>query len=169
VMKGVTLPAELASLPSATMGDARVPLSPHDTPWLASDECFVVSDLSFEQLTGNSSFHRYLSTAELIHGLHNRSLSYGSDVKVVVHSRFLAPLLDATVFLLGLPLVFGRENRSIFLAAGICMAVVAAYLAVTIACHAAGMHYLIRPAQAAWLPLAIFGPAAYALARPLWA
>jgi lipopolysaccharide export system permease protein len=167
--KGVSLPADLPQLPSAKFEDEPVLLSPHDTPWLAANECFVVSDLSFEQLKGNTSFRRYLSTVELIQGLNNRSLDYGNDVKVIVHSRFLTPFLDFTVFLLGLPLVLGRENRNIFVAAGVCMGVVAAFLAVTIVCHAAGSNYLLRPVLAAWLPLAIFAPAAYTLARPLWA
>jgi lipopolysaccharide export system permease protein len=164
----VSLPANLAELPSAWFDGAPVLLSPYDTPWLAPGECFVVSDLAFEQLVGNSSFRRYLSTWELIRGLSNRSLGYGSDVKVIVHGRFLAPFLDFTVFLLGVPLVLARENRNIFVAAGVCMAVVAAFMAVSLVSQAAGTHYLLRPTLAAWLPLIVFGPAAYTLARPLW-
>ena len=38
----------------------------------------------------------------MIAGLNNKSLDYGADVKVTVHHRFLAPLLDFTLFLLGL-------------------------------------------------------------------
>ena len=164
---GVTLPADLSDVPSALFEGESVLLSPHDTPWLASNQCFVVSNLSFEQLTGNTSFRRYLSTTELIRGLNNRSLDFGSDVKVVIHSRFLAPLLDFTVFLLGIPLVLSRESRNIFLAAGICVGVVAAFLAVTHISAAAGTNHLLRPVLAAWMPLMVFGPPAFALARPL--
>jgi lipopolysaccharide export system permease protein len=166
--KQVTLPAELPSLHSVSFEGAPVLLSPSDTPWLKPDECFVVSELPFEQLTGKTSFRRYLSTSDLIGGLNNRSLDFGSDVKVIVHHRFLAPLLDFTVLMLGLPLVLRRENRNIFVAAGVCAMVVAAYYVATLASHAAGANYLLKPALAAWLPLAIFAPAAYTLARPLW-
>jgi lipopolysaccharide export system permease protein len=168
LFKGVTHPADLSSLPSVSFEDELILLSPSDTPWLAADECFVVSDLSFQQLTGDNSFRRYLSTAELIAGLNNKSLDYGADVKVTVHHRFLAPLLDFTLLMLGLPLVLGRRQRNIFVAGGVGAAVVAAFFAVTMACDAAAGNYLLRPALAAWLPLAVFGPIAYALARPLW-
>jgi len=166
--KGVAFPADLPNLPSVSFEGAPVLLSPQDAPWLKPDECFVVSDLSFEQLTGNTRFRRYLSTTELIRGLNNKSLDFGADVKVIVHGRLLAPLLDFTVLLLGLPLVLAREDRNIFVAAGLCAAVVAAFMMVTTTCHAAGANYLLRPALAAWLPLGVFAPAAYALARPLW-
>jgi lipopolysaccharide export system permease protein len=59
LLKGVTLPADLASLPSMLFEGEPVLLSPLDNPWLQADECFVVSDLSFQQLTGNTSFRRY--------------------------------------------------------------------------------------------------------------
>lgn len=168
LFKNVSLPADLGTTASASLEDAPVLLSPHDTPWLKPNECFVVSDLSFEQLTGKTSFRRYLSTPDLLGGLGNRSLDFGSDVKVIVHHRFLTPLLDVTLFLLGLPLVLRWENRNIFIAAGMCSLVVATFLLVTTASHAAGANYLLRPALAAWLPLVIFAPAAYSLARPLW-
>jgi len=35
-------------------------------------------------------------------------------------------------------------------------------------CHAIGSNYLLDATLAAWLPLLIFGPVAYASARPLW-
>jgi lipopolysaccharide export system permease protein len=35
-------------------------------------------------------------------------------------------------------------------------------------CHALGVNYLLKATLAAWLPLLMFGPIAYTLARPLW-
>ena len=167
-VRGVTQPKDLATQDSARLNEVPMLLSPKDYPWLKRDECFVVSDLSFESLVGNTSLRNYFSTWELIAGLNNKSLDFGNDVKVIVHSRFLQPFLDFTLFCLGLPLVLGRENRNIFVAAGVCLSVVTAFLVVTLASQAAGANYLIRPVLAAWLPLLVFGPAAYALARPLW-
>ena len=63
LLKGVTQPADLSSLASIAFEDELILLAPSDTPWLAADECFVVSDLSFQQLTGDSSFRRFLSAA----------------------------------------------------------------------------------------------------------
>ncbi len=167
LLSEVSLPSDLPQLPSATFEEEPILLSPHDHPWLQPQQCFVVTELPFESLTGNTSYRRYLSTPELIAGLHNRSLRYGADVKVLLHHRFLAPLLDAIMLLVGLALVLGREQRNIFLAAGVCLAIVGALLVVITASHAAGANYLLRPALAAWLPLVIFAPIAYALVRPL--
>jgi lipopolysaccharide export system permease protein len=35
-------------------------------------------------------------------------------------------------------------------------------------CRALGVNYLLDATLAAWLPLMIFGPVAFALARPIW-
>jgi lipopolysaccharide export system permease protein len=168
LVKGVSQPKDLAETPTAQFNNAPVLLSPMDQSWLQPDECFVVSEMSFESLVGNTSLRNYFGTAELIAGLNNKSLDFGNDVKVIVHSRFLQPLVDITVFFLGLPLVLGRENRNIFVASGICLSVVTAFLVVSLASHAAGANYLVRPVFAAWLPFIIFGPASYSLAKPLW-
>jgi len=167
-LKGVTIPADLTELPSAAMEGTPILLGPSDNAWLAADECFVVSDLSFEQLRGDSSFRRYLSTPELIAGLNNKSLDYGADVKTLVHHRFIAPLLDLTLFILGLPLVLGRKQRNIVLTGGVALAIVAAFFLITAVSHTMAANYLLRPALAAWLPLAVFAPVAYATAKPLW-
>ena len=41
-------------------------------------------------------------------------------------------------------------------------------LVVVLLCRALGVNYLLDVTLAAWLPLLIFGPVAYALARPIW-
>jgi lipopolysaccharide export system permease protein len=167
-LRGVTQPTPLAEMPSASLDSEPILLSPSDNAWLDPDECFVVSDLSFEQLLGNQTFRRYLSTSELIAGLHNRSLDYGGDVKVLVHHRFLSPLIDFSMFLLGLPLVLGRKTRSIYVNGALGVGIVAAVFVVTVGSHSAASQYLLRPVIAAWLPLVVFAPLAFVLVRPLW-
>ena len=81
----------------------------------------------------------------------------------------MQPLLDVTLFVLGLPLVLSRQNRSVFVAAGLCVGVVIAYFAILFLCQGLGSSgLLLTPAQAAWCPLIILAPAAAALAQPLW-
>lgn len=168
MVKNVKAPADITERPSVMLEDSLLLFSPHDQKWLAADECFVASDLTFEQLTGNTSFRSFLATSDLIAGLQNKSLDYGNDVKVVVHTRFLRPVVDIVILFLGLPLVITRQARSIFVTAGFCAGIVVLFLVVSLACQAAGANYLLWPALAAWLPIVIFAPVAVVIGRPLW-
>ncbi|MCO6459532.1 MAG: LptF/LptG family permease [Pirellulaceae bacterium] len=170
LLDGVEQPANLAELPSAALEGRPTILTPRDTAWLQPGQCFVASDLTFEQLAAGNSWRQYSSLGQLIAGLQNPSLDFGAEVRVTVHARLIQPLLDLTLLFLGLPLALTRESRNIFVTAGLSMAIVATFSLVTIACHALGSSgYLLSPALAAWTPLIIFVPAAYGLCHPLWA
>ena len=88
-------------------------LSPSDTPWLTPNQCFLVSDVEFDQLVDATSWRQYSSTWDLIAGLYNRSLDFGSDVRVTVHSRIVQPVLDLTLLFLGMPLSCGAESKRV--------------------------------------------------------
>ncbi len=161
LLKGVTQPIGLDLRPSLELAGERVVITPRDEPdWLAADECFVTSDVTFEQLTGGQSWRQFSSTRELIAGLRNPSLDFGADVRVAIHTRFVQPLLDVTLLFLGLPLVLTRENRNIFLAIGLCLLLVSVFLVVVLAGQYLGTVYLLSPALAVWLPLMLFVPLA---------
>ncbi len=168
LLRGVKQPKNLGQLPSQSLDGQVVLYSPSDTPWLAEDECFVVSVVTFEQLAVGGPWRNYLSSYELITGLRGRTLEPGADVRVTLHARLVQPLLDFSLVLLGLPLVLTRGSRNIFLAAGLCSAVVAALYFVVFTCHGLGSNYLLDPTLAAWVPLVIFGPVAFTWSRPLW-
>lgn len=165
LLQGVTQPAGICKQPSLWLGKRRVIITPHDEPdWLQPDQCFVASDVSFEQLTGGQGWRQFSSTRDLIAGLSNRSLDFGADVRVAIHSRFVQPLLDITLLFMGLPLVLSRENRNMFLAIGICMAITAVFMIVVMGFRSLGSAgLLINPALSAWMPLMIFVPVAAAL------
>ena len=145
-------------------------ITPHDAPgWLRPGQCFLASDVEFDQLTSGNTIRQLSSTAQLIRGLRNPSLNYGPDVRVAIHARIVQPLLDVTLLLLGLPLVVSRESRNVFIAMGICMAVTTAFTLVVIGSQYLGsLSWILNPAQAAWLPLVIFVPPAVGLAESLW-
>jgi len=168
LLKGVKQPGNLARLRSQQLDGKTALYSPTDTPWLKPDECFVVSVVSFEQLTVGGAWRQYLSTYELITGLWNQSIEPGADVRVTLHARLIQPFLDISLVLLGLPLVLTRTSRNIFLAAGMCVVLVAVVYLVALTCHGLGSNYLLDPRLATAIPLAVFGPIAYTLARPLW-
>ncbi len=168
LLVGVQTPKNLSTATSFHLEGKPVVLSPRDTPWLKADQCFVVSDVSFAQLSAGNAWRQFASTPELIAGLYNPSLDLASDVRVLVHTRIVQPLLDMTLLLLGLPIVLSRQSRNVFVAIGTCVMVVVAFVLVMLACQAAGNSYLISPAFAAWCPLIIFVPVARLSVESLW-
>ncbi|WP_254507021.1 LptF/LptG family permease [Anatilimnocola floriformis] len=168
LLTGVKQPTNLAKLASLIIDGEAILLSPSDTPWLKPDECFVVSVVSFEQFSLGSGWRQNLSTQELVSGLKNKSLQSGADILVTMHGRLVQPLLDLTLVFLGLPLVLSRGNRNIFVAGAICLVLMATFFVVSLVCQGLGNNYLLEPTFAAWLPVLIFAPIAYTLARPLW-
>lgn len=164
LMKQVSDPAELLKGGSLSIGERRVIITPPDAPdWLAADECFVATGVTFEQLAAGRAWRQFSSTAALVAGLKNPSLDFGADVRVLIHARIVQPLLDMTLLFLGVPLVLGRDTRNLYLAVGLCVALVAGFMLVVLACQYLGAIYLISPALAAWLPMMIFVPAAVGL------
>jgi len=170
LLKGVREPRNLDSRPSLELRGQAVLITPRDAPdWLKPDQCFLKSDLDFDQLTGGSAFKDLASTAQLIAALRNPSLGYGADVRVAIHARFVRPLLDITLLFLGLPLVVTRESRNVFIAIGMCIALGAGFQLVVSGFQFWGASsYLIRPELAAWAPLMIFVPTAVWLAESMW-
>jgi lipopolysaccharide export system permease protein len=168
LMHSVKQPTSLAKLATARLNNEAVLYSPADTPWLKPDECFVVSIVTFEQLSIGSAWRQNLSSWELITGLRGQTIEPGADVRLTLHSRCVRPLLDLSIVLLGIPLVLRRETRNIFMAATIGLMLVVALWVVMIASDALGRNYLISATLAAWLPLLVFGPLAYVASRPLW-
>jgi lipopolysaccharide export system permease protein len=168
LLSGVKQPANLATLTSRSLEGSPVLYSPADTRWLNSGDCFVATIVSFEQLALGNAWQQNLSTRELVTGLRAQTIEPGAGIRHTLHSRFVRPLLDLSLVLLGIPLVLNRGSRNIFVAAlvGICLG--GAVLVVDFASGALGRSYLINASLAAWLPLLVFGPLAYTFARPLW-
>jgi lipopolysaccharide export system permease protein len=168
LLKGMIQPKSLDKSSSLPREGSQVVLTPHDYPnWLAPDECFVASEITFDQLAGNEHWVQLSSTLDLIRARRNASLGVGADVAVAIHARFVQPLLDMTLLFLGLPLILRSGNRNLFMAAGLSVAVVAGFLMVVSASQYMGSSYLVPPDLAAWCPLLIFAPIAMAVSEPL--
>jgi lipopolysaccharide export system permease protein len=168
LLENVQQPRDLSTRPSLRLGDRLVLITPRDAAWLKPNQCFLVSDVSFEQLAEDQAYRKYSSTAQLIRGLRSGSLDYRADLRVAIHARMVQPLLDVTLLFLGLPLVVSRESRNVFLAIGMCIGVVTLFLLVVIGFqHLGAMYVLVSPALAAWAPLMLFVPAAVWLAESM--
>lgn len=167
LFRNVSNPKGLESAPSLSLGDSPVLITPKDAPWLKPNECFVASNVSFEHLEGGGGWRSFSSTRELIQGLSNPSLDFGVDERLAIHTRVVQVPLDLTLLFLGLPLILSRSNRNVFVAIGLCGALVGAFMLVVIICQQLGSSYWFEPSLAAWLPLMIFVPWAVAMAGPL--
>jgi lipopolysaccharide export system permease protein len=159
VLDRVTTPEDIDQRPTLMINGepAVITLRHHD--FLTYGQCFVVSDVTFEQLAGGSMWRQLSSTLELMEHLRNPSLDLGNDARVMLHARMVQPLVDLTLFIIGLPVIL-RTNRNLFVAAGMSLGITAGFFIVTMFCHALGSNYIVSPALAAWLPLLIFSPAA---------
>lgn len=165
----VTQPRGLSDKPSLRLESGEpVLLTPHDTSWLKGNECFLVSGVEFDQLVDSASWRQYSSTADLIAGLYNRSLDFGADVRVTIHSRLVQPVLDVTLLFLGMPLLLRRGNRNVFVAIGLCLLVVMGVLLIVMGCQYLGKSILITPVMAVWAPLFLFVPLAAWISEPVW-
>ena len=85
-----------------------------------------------------------------------------------VHTRFVAPLLDMSLALLGIPLVVGPNRRGVFVAVGLCVAMTVLFFVAVLGCHGLATGYVLSPSVAAWLPLLLLGPLAAWRAQPMW-
>jgi lipopolysaccharide export system permease protein len=164
---GVTEPEGIAELPTLAIAGRAAILTPRDCPWLESDQCFVVSEVDFEQIAGGAGWRQFSSVRQLLAGVRNPSLEFGADVRVEIHSRLVRPLLDLTLLFLGLPLAFLADHRNVFLAAGKGVLLALGFLVVVLIFQGMGAAYWIRPALAAWAPLMFLIPLAVYLNDPL--
>jgi lipopolysaccharide export system permease protein len=168
LLEEVAQPENIAAIDSLFVDERPVILTAREHPWLKPNQCFVASDITFVHLTEDSSLRQYSSTPQLIGELHNPSLDYGAETRVTVHRRFVQPVLDVTLVLLGLPLVLSRSHRNVFVSAGQCLLLVGVFYIIGLACQSLGNTVVVSPALAAWLPLLILGPLAYVMAARRW-
>ncbi len=167
LLEEVSTPRKIGRLDSLSLNERLVIATPKDTSWLGSNQAFVVSEVPFRLLANGSAWRSYASTGELITELGNPSTDLGPDVRVAVHTRLMQPFMDGTLLMLGLPLMFSRRSRNVFLSFGICLLVALSFSLVSLACQSLGGLSLLRPTLAAWLPLLVFVPVAVAMSHTL--
>ena len=163
----MTTPAKIDQRKSLRLEERAIILTARDTQWLEPGQAFVVSQLPFQWLANGSAWRNYASTGELITELNSPTTELGADVRVTVHTRIVQPVIDTTLLMLGLPLMFSRRQRNVFLSIGICLSVAIAFTLATLACQSLGGLNLLRPTLAAWLPIMVFLPLAVGMSHTL--
>ncbi|MEM7311899.1 MAG: LptF/LptG family permease [Planctomycetota bacterium] len=158
---------DLTQLPPFTINNRPVIITPRDLPNLESDQLLVVSNLSVDQLRRGRQWQQFTSTASLISDMQQGRLASSPDLRVMIHSRFVQPLLDISLIFLGLPFALGDDRRRIVGAAAKSLIVIIAFALIVLTCHALGIQLVMEPALAAWCPLLIVVPAAFIFSEPL--
>jgi lipopolysaccharide export system permease protein len=167
-LAGVQEPPDIDRLPPLTCGGEPVVLTRQAADWLGPGECFVASDVTFEQMIGSTNWSQYSSTPDLVRAIANPSLGVAAEIPLRVHSRFTAPALDIALLVLGIPLVLGPNRRGIFAAVGACVGMTVVFFLVVMGSHALAAGDLLSPSLGAWTPLLVLGPLAAWAAQPMW-
>ena len=168
LLMGVGEPADIDRLASLQSAGRVVVYTRSEAAWLEPRQCFVASEVSFEQLIGSANWGQYSSTVELVRAVANPSLGVGAEIPLRVHARLVSPLLDMSLAMLGIPLVVGPSRRGIFVAVGLCVLSAVAFFLVIFGWHALAVAYVVSPSIGAWAPLLIMAPLASWAAQPMW-
>jgi len=168
LLAGVSEPADIDRLESVAQEAPPTVFTRATAAWLQPGECFVASEVTFEQMIGSTNWSQYSATPDLVRAIANPSLGVGADVPLRVHARIVAPVLDLSLALLGIPLVVAPNRRGIFVAVGACVGMTVIFFLVTLGCQALATSYLLSPSLGAWLPVLILAPLAAWRAQPMW-
>ena len=168
LLSGVTEPPHIERMQPLSLGGQTIVMTRSTCPWLEPGQCFVTSEVTFEQLIGSQNWSQYSSTPELLRSIANPSLGVGADVPLRVHSRVVSPLLDLTLAMLGVPLVIGPVRRGVFMAVGLCIVLTATFFIVVLGCQSLATGYIVSPSLGAWSPLVLLGTLAAWRLQPMW-
>lgn len=168
LLTGVREPADIDRLEPLEPAGGAVVITRASASWLEPRQCLVVSDVTFEQMIGSANWSQYSSTVDLVRAVANPSLGAGPDIPLRVHARCVAPFLDMSLALLGIPLVVGPTRRGIFVAVGACVGMTVIFFLVVLGSHALATADVVSPSLGAWLPLLILGPLAAWRTQPMW-
>ena len=162
LLTNVSVPNDIDQLESVSDEAGPLVMTAKNTEWLEPNSCFLATRISVGDLTKNDANAVYSSTFELIKDFKNPSRNYDSTSRVLVHARFIQPFLDISLLFIGLPLVLKNHSQNVFLSIGWNILLVLFYFLAQMCAHTLGTEGFVSPEMAAWLPIFIFGPLAYA-------
>lgn len=124
-----------------------------------SNDVFVVTDVSFDQLYNRSRNYLFLSTPELIRRIRNPAYSIVSvrSQTLHLHVRLMRPLINLACVLVAVSLILRKESRSLVGNVALCTTVLAVILGVSHLCGYLGQINVIPLDLAAWGPLLLTG------------
>ena len=122
-----------------------------------------VKEVDFDAITHSSKWYNFASTWRLYGELQKPDSARLAAMAVLFHNRLTRPILALLLVVMGLSIILRDQNRNVFISAGMCLVLCGVFFAATFACKSLGENNFLSPALAAWLPVLIFGPLAFAM------
>lgn len=131
-----------------------------------TDDVFIRSEVSFDQLYNRGSNYKLLSASDLVHRIRNPVTGFVPirSQGMHLHFRVTRPLINIATVLLTIPLILRRETRSLVTNMAICTVVLGVFYGIMQASLYMGIASLLATDYAAWLPVVATGTAAAWLA-----
>lgn len=137
-----------------------------DQPWLSKGQCFMATSVHPNMLQTQDTAIRLASVLELAGRIRNPDVHSSLALQTTMHERIVRAPLDFGLVLLILPMVVNTRDRKLFVMIGSAVGIVLLFfLLKTIASALGGSGTLVSPGVAAWLPLLIVCPLAFARLR----
>jgi len=118
-------------------------------------------EVDFGRITRSKNWHQFMNTFQLYFELGKSDNA--TRAAVLFHMRFTRPFLGLLLVFLGLSVILRDQNRNVFVSAGLCLALCAAFFGACFFCKHLGDYEFLSPALAAWLPVLIFGPVSFVM------
>ncbi len=122
-----------------------------------------VKEATFDAITRRDKWFRFASTLQLFNELQKPESARLASMAVLFHTRLTRPVLGMILVVLGLSVILRDQNRNVFLSAGMCLLLCAVFFVAFFTCKSLGDNNYLTPPLAAWLPVLVFGPLAFAM------
>jgi len=166
LLSGVELPEQVDAIASVGLPSRPILMTGRDHAWLKANQCFFATTVHTGLLQTNQAETRLASVSELASRVRNPAVHNSTSLHVLLHERIVRAPLDFALIMLGLPMVVNRRGRNLFVMIAACMLTVLFFFALkTVAGAMGGGGYMLSPTMAAWIPLLVLGPFAYARLR----
>jgi lipopolysaccharide export system permease protein len=120
--------------------------------------------VDFDMVTRTRSWYTYASVWDIVGEMERTEGGRLAPLAVQIHLRLTLPILTFIMVLMGLAIILRDQCRNVFLNAGMCLIMAAAFYASCYLAKYLGEHEYLSPTLAAWLPVFGFGPLALAMA-----
>jgi lipopolysaccharide export system permease protein len=121
------------------------------------------AELDFDAVTRRHSWYQYAPTNSLWEELNRGTTARQSAVAVLFHMRLTRPLTGFILVILGLSVILLDQNRHVFISAGLCLVMAAVFYGCLQGAKYLGDQDILPAPLAAWVPVMLFGPLAFAL------
>jgi len=130
---------------------------------LGTGKYFLHTDVDFDAAIRPKNWAFYMSTWRVLEEMNRPGNQQQAGLAVIFHTRLTRPLLGLTLVVMGLGVILRDQNRNVFISAGLCLVICAAFFAACFSCQQLGDKEFLSPALAAWLPVMLFGPMAFVM------